>query len=157
MKNYLALFAFCLAGLTAFGQEHRSAPVTGVNDENILLYPNPAVSSVTIKTPESMTDETYHIQIYNLQGTLVEDVIVILRAANLRFFDRYYAYMIQGKSFLKWCFAFSLVYNLTGIGFAVSGQLTPLVAAVLMPLSSVTVVGLATALTVSKRLPGEQS
>lgn len=82
---------------------------------------------------------------------------VILRANNLRFFDQYYRYMLQGKTFLKWCFAFSLVYNLTGIGFAVSGQLTPLVAAILMPLSSVTVVGLATLLTVSKRLPGKQS
>lgn len=82
---------------------------------------------------------------------------VILSAANLRYLDSYYRYMLQGKTFLKWCFGFSLVYNLTGIGFAVSGQLTPLVAAVLMPLSSVTVVGLATALTVSKRLPGQES
>ena len=76
MKNYLALFAFCLAGMTAFGQEHRSAPVTGVNDESILLYPNPATSSVTIKTSDLLTDETYHVQIFNLQGTLVEDIVV---------------------------------------------------------------------------------
>ncbi len=34
----------------------------------------------------------------------------------------------------------SLCYNITGIAFAVSGQLTPLFAAILMPLSSVTVV-----------------
>jgi Cu+-exporting ATPase len=45
------------------------------------------------------------------------------------------------------------VYNLTGIGFAVSGQLTPLIAAILMPLSSITVISLATLLTVRKRLP----
>ncbi len=38
------------------------------------------------------------------------------------------------------CFAISLVYNVVGLGFAVSGLLTPLVAAVLMPLSSVSVV-----------------
>ncbi|HQW86942.1 MAG TPA: HAD-IC family P-type ATPase, partial [Flavobacteriales bacterium] len=35
----------------------------------------------------------------------------------------------------------SLGYNITGVAFAVSGQLTPLIAAILMPLSSVTVVG----------------
>jgi Cu+-exporting ATPase len=35
----------------------------------------------------------------------------------------------------------SLMYNVTGVSFAVSGHLTPLVAAILMPLSSVTVVG----------------
>ncbi len=35
----------------------------------------------------------------------------------------------------------SLCYNVTGVSFAVSGHLTPLIAAILMPLSSVTVVG----------------
>lgn len=39
----------------------------------------------------------------------------------------------------------SLCYNLTGVTFAVSGNLTPLIAAILMPLSSVTVVGFVTA------------
>lgn len=38
----------------------------------------------------------------------------------------------------------SLCYNITGVSFAVSGHLTPLIAAVLMPLSSVTVVGFVT-------------
>ncbi|MEE9465994.1 MAG: heavy metal translocating P-type ATPase metal-binding domain-containing protein [Candidatus Neomarinimicrobiota bacterium] len=41
-------------------------------------------------------------------------------------------------------FALSIVYNLVGLAFAVSGQLTPLVAAVLMPVSSVTVVAFTT-------------
>ena len=35
----------------------------------------------------------------------------------------------------------SLCYNVAGVSFAVTGQLTPLIAAILMPLSSVTVVG----------------
>lgn len=38
----------------------------------------------------------------------------------------------------------SLMYNVVGVSFAVSGQLTPLIAAILMPLSSVTVVGFVT-------------
>jgi Cu+-exporting ATPase len=38
----------------------------------------------------------------------------------------------------------SLLYNITGVSFAVSGHLTPLVAAILMPLSSVSVVGFVT-------------
>jgi Cu+-exporting ATPase len=36
-------------------------------------------------------------------------------------------------------FALSLLYNLTGLGFAITGHLSPLVAAILMPLSSVSV------------------
>lgn len=39
---------------------------------------------------------------------------------------------------------FSLMYNVVGIGYAVSGNLTPVVAAILMPLSSVTVIGFIT-------------
>lgn len=46
----------------------------------------------------------------------------------------------------------SLLYNVTGVSLAVSGKLTPLIAAVLMPLSSVTVVGFVTlAVTLSAR------
>jgi len=40
--------------------------------------------------------------------------------------------------------AISLTYNITGVSFAVAGKLTPLIAAILMPLSSVTVVGFVT-------------
>ncbi len=41
---------------------------------------------------------------------------------------------------VKTCFIFSLVYNLTGIYFAVQGLLSPLIAAILMPLSTLTIV-----------------
>lgn len=54
---------------------------------------------------------------------------------------------------LKICFGFSFLYNLIGLYFAISGQLTPLVATILMPLSSISVVvisGLLTKLTYSK-------
>ncbi|MBI1307373.1 MAG: HAD-IC family P-type ATPase [Bacteroidetes bacterium] len=47
---------------------------------------------------------------------------------------------------LRTSLIFSVMYNLLGISFAVTGHLNPLIAAVLMPLSSITVVGLVTAL-----------
>lgn len=49
------------------------------------------------------------------------------------------------------CFAFSVLYNTIGLGFAISGNLTPLVAAILMPISSITVVFLSTALVFIRR------
>ena len=39
---------------------------------------------------------------------------------------------------------FSFLYNIAGLSFAVTGNLTPIVSAILMPLSSVTVVGFIT-------------
>ncbi len=41
-------------------------------------------------------------------------------------------------------FALSFLYNIVGISFAVSGRLTPIISAILMPVSSVTIVGFVT-------------
>ncbi|MEQ8904132.1 heavy metal translocating P-type ATPase metal-binding domain-containing protein [Ekhidna sp.] len=41
-------------------------------------------------------------------------------------------------------FAISFLYNIVGLSFAMSGHLTPLISAILMPVSSVTVVGFVT-------------
>ncbi|MGE5682688.1 MAG: HAD-IC family P-type ATPase, partial [Bacillota bacterium] len=48
---------------------------------------------------------------------------------------------------IKTSFFISLVYNLIGLSFALKGNLSPVIAAILMPLSSVTVVGFTTAAT----------
>ncbi|MEQ9591887.1 MAG: hypothetical protein RLN86_04780, partial [Cyclobacteriaceae bacterium] len=45
---------------------------------------------------------------------------------------------------LKISLGISLIYNVVGLSFAVTGHLTPLVAAVLMPISSISVVGFTT-------------
>ncbi|NER17770.1 heavy metal translocating P-type ATPase [Spongiivirga citrea] len=46
----------------------------------------------------------------------------------------------KGIQIIKYAFIFSLLYNLIGLGFAVTGYLTPIVAAILMPLSSISIV-----------------
>jgi len=57
-------------------------------------------------------------------------------------------YLLQiarfSKTILHVCFAFSLIYNIIGLSFALSGQLKPVVAAIIMPLSSITIVLMAT-------------
>lgn len=45
---------------------------------------------------------------------------------------------------IRQSFAISLVYNIIGLSFAVTGNLSPLVAAILMPVSSITVVAFVT-------------
>ena len=48
---------------------------------------------------------------------------------------------------VRWSFLISSVYNVVGIGIAASGNLSPVVCAILMPLSSVTVVAFACGVT----------
>ena len=43
-------------------------------------------------------------------------------------------------SIIKYCFVLSLCYNVIGLYFAVTGQLMPVIAAILMPLSSISIV-----------------
>jgi Cu+-exporting ATPase len=64
----------------------------------------------------------------------------ILHAGALRRFDALLAYARSAMKIVRQSFIISFVYNAIGLSFAVQGLLTPLVAAILMPLSSVTVV-----------------
>ncbi|WKN31584.1 heavy metal translocating P-type ATPase metal-binding domain-containing protein [Porifericola rhodea] len=68
----------------------------------------------------------------------------ILDAQKLKYLDRFLAFTQSSMRVIRGAFLFSFLYNLLGLSFAVSGMLTPLVAAILMPLSSVTVVGFIT-------------
>ncbi len=46
----------------------------------------------------------------------------------------------NAKLIIRTCFVFSIIYNLIGISFAVQGILSPLIAAILMPCSTLTIV-----------------
>ncbi len=64
---------------------------------------------------------------------------VILKSDKLREFDRFMKVARSVKTILKACLIISIVYNLIGLSFAMSGSLSPLVAAILMPISSISV------------------
>lgn len=71
----------------------------------------------------------------------------ILSGSKLSALAQYLNFASYNKRVVKWSYAFSLFYNIIGMVFALSGSLTPLVAAILMPLSSISVVILVTLLT----------
>jgi Cu+-exporting ATPase len=52
------------------------------------------------------------------------------------------AYARRARAIVIACFVVSLVYNAVGLWLALTGRLTPLASAILMPVSSLTVVGL---------------
>jgi Cu+-exporting ATPase len=64
----------------------------------------------------------------------------ILIGNQLPFLDAFFAQARKAILVVKICFLISLVYNVIGLSFAVFGNLQPIVAAILMPASSLTVV-----------------
>ncbi|MFM7090456.1 MAG: HAD-IC family P-type ATPase, partial [Bacteroidota bacterium] len=64
----------------------------------------------------------------------------ILAADKLDQLANYLTYAIKSKQLVYLAYIFALMYNATGLYFAVQGALSPVVAAILMPASSITVV-----------------
>jgi Cu+-exporting ATPase len=64
----------------------------------------------------------------------------ILIGDQLPYLDRYFMQSKKALLVVRICFAISLVYNVIGLSFAVFGNLQPIVAAILMPASSLSVV-----------------
>ncbi|QCW99505.1 HAD family hydrolase [Aggregatimonas sangjinii] len=68
----------------------------------------------------------------------------ILDASKFRQLDSYITASKKAIKIVKWSFALSLLYNIIGLYFAVTGQLLPVIAAILMPLSSISIVAFTT-------------
>jgi P-type Cu+ transporter len=81
----------------------------------------------------------------------------ILDGSNVKFLDKFVAFAKSGKRIVTISFVLSILYNITGLSFAVLGTLSPVVAAVLMPASSISIVLLVTFLsTAGARFKGLQ-
>ena len=87
----------------------------------------------------------------NVGFSVTEDVTAftpacdaILYGQNLTALAKYLTFARMSKKIILASFAISFLYNLVGLALAVSAQITPLFAAILMPLSSITVVAFAT-------------
>lgn len=79
----------------------------------------------------------------------------ILDGANVKLLDKFISYAKSGKAIVTASFILSILYNVVGLSFAVQGILSPMVAAILMPASSVSIVLLVTTLSsLSARLKG---
>ena len=67
----------------------------------------------------------------------------ILAAENFTLLPAYIDFARYALRVLMGCFALSLVYNFVGLSFAITGKLSPLITAILMPISSLSVVAIA--------------
>ncbi|MDR6301550.1 heavy metal translocating P-type ATPase [Mesonia maritima] len=71
----------------------------------------------------------------------------ILEASNFSKISSFFKASQQTISIIKSSFVLSFLYNVVGLYFAVTGQLSPIIAAILMPLSSISVLVFVTFLT----------
>ncbi len=79
----------------------------------------------------------------------------ILDGSKVQLLDKFLAFARSGKKIVTASFILSILYNIVGLSFAVQGLLSPMVAAILMPVSSISIVLLVTALSsLSARLKG---
>ena len=77
----------------------------------------------------------------------------ILDASQFHKIKTYLNVSKKGVAIIKYGFILSLCYNVVGLYFAVTGKLTPIIAAILMPLSSISIVIFTT---ISTNLLGRQ-
>jgi Cu+-exporting ATPase len=68
----------------------------------------------------------------------------IVEGNKLSLLPAYISLAKAGQRIIKQSFVISLFYNLLGLSFAVTGALSPVIAAILMPLSSITIVAYTT-------------
>ncbi len=65
---------------------------------------------------------------------------VIMEAGSLKLLDRVLAYSKSAKKIIYISFFISVLYNIVGLSYAVTGTLSPLICAIIMPLSSASVI-----------------
>lgn len=70
----------------------------------------------------------------------------ILAGENVQLLDKFITFAKSGKTIVTASFILSILYNVIGLSFAVQGILSPMIAAILMPASSISIVLLVTAL-----------
>jgi len=70
--------------------------------------------------------------------------VAILDAKSFRSFPLFLKFSSIARKLIWTAFGISFLYNIVGLSFAITGNLEPVVAAILMPISSISVVLFAT-------------
>ena len=82
----------------------------------------------------------------------------ILDAGKFQLIPEFIQLSKRSINIIRQAFVLSLIYNVVGLYFAVTGQLSPIIAAILMPLSSISIVVFTTLATnfISKKIKNHE-
>ncbi len=89
----------------------------------------------------ALKESTVGISVCEKNSLFTPACDAILDAVVLTNLLRYIEFIKRGRKIIWWSFLVSSIYNVAGLWFALQGILSPLVAAILMPLSSLTIIG----------------
>ncbi len=84
------------------------------------------------------------ISISENTGSFTPASDVIMEASGLSKLDKVIRFSKKSMTIIKISFAISVLYNVIGLGYAVTGTLSPLICAIIMPVSSITVIAFTT-------------
>jgi Cu+-exporting ATPase len=134
-ERWTRLFgARALFGQTAAGkQEHVARLRTG--GEHVLMVGDGLNDAGAFEAADiglAVSDDT---------ACLVPACDVVVAGGQLAALPAVLAYARRARRTIVICFVISVIYNAAGLSVALAGLLSPLVAAILMPVSSLTVVG----------------
>ena len=127
------------------------------NDSQLLFNQKPGDKLLYIK---SLQDKEHKVMMFgdglNDAGALAQSNVGIAISENINVFSPACDGILDAEEFknlpnfiqlskkamlvIKFSFGLSFLYNIVGMYFAISGSLSPIVAAILMPLSSISVV-----------------
>ncbi len=65
---------------------------------------------------------------------------IIMDSESLPKLNSLIEFIKKANSIIKWMFIYSLLYNIIGLYFALRGELSPVIAAILMPISSISII-----------------
>lgn len=80
---------------------------------------------------------------------------LIFSGKSFEYMSRYLSFIKKGRGLLYGAFVFAFIYNAVGLYFAMTGQLSPVVAAILMPISSLSIMayGILSTELLARKLP----
>ena len=87
------------------------------------------------------------IAVADAKNTFTPSSDAIIDASRLVWLDRYIHFAQLGKRIILFTFCISAVYNFIGLYYAIQGTLSPVIAAILMPASSLSIILLTYGLT----------
>jgi Cu+-exporting ATPase len=88
----------------------------------------------------ALMESDFGIAVSDDMGYFSPGCDAIIMGNSLYKLDSLWRMVKRGKRVIWWSFFISILYNVVGLSFAVTGNLNPMIAAILMPVSSISIV-----------------